>query len=45
MNVCRVLLKEDEYQKFPREQVMQLADLGFLGMMVDQKYGGAGLDT
>lgn len=24
---------------------MQLADLGFLGMMVDPKYGGAGMDT
>ena len=39
------VIERDEKQKFPREQVMKLADLGFLGMMVPQEYGGAGLDT
>src|SRR5438477_3946199 len=39
------VIERDEHQKFPREQIMKLADLGFMGMMVDQKYGGAGLDT
>lgn len=39
------VIERDELQKFPKEQVMTLADLGFLGMMVDPKYGGAGLDT
>lgn len=39
------VIERDEQQKFPREQVMQLADLGFLGMMVDPKYGGSGMDT
>src|SRR5215218_2890262 len=39
------VIERDELQKFPKEQVMQLADLGFLGMMVDPKYGGAGLDS
>src|ERR1035437_9023308 len=39
------VIERDELQKFPREQVMKLADLGFMGMMVDSKYGGAGLDT
>ena len=39
------VIDRDEQQKFPKEQVMQLADLGFLGMMVDSKYGGAGMDT
>src|SRR5262245_32869136 len=39
------VIERDENQKFPREQVMQLADLGFLGMMVAPKYGGAGMDT
>ena len=39
------VIERDEHQKFPKEQVMKLADLGFLGMMVDQKYGGAGMDT
>lgn len=39
------VIERDEKQLFPREQLSKLADLGFLGMMVDQKYGGAGLDT
>jgi len=39
------VIERDEKQKFPIEQVMKLADLGFLGMMVDPKYGGAGMDT
>ncbi len=39
------VIERDELQKFPKEQVMKLADLGFMGMMVDTKYGGAGLDT
>src|SRR5688572_16932884 len=39
------VIERDELQKFPREQVMKLADLGFMGMMVDPQYGGAGMDT
>ncbi|MBL0154042.1 MAG: acyl-CoA dehydrogenase [Chitinophagaceae bacterium] len=39
------VIERDEKQIFPREQVMKLAELGFLGMMVDPKYGGAGMDT
>ena len=39
------VIERDEHQKFPYEQVMKLADLGFLGMMVPTEYGGAGLDT
>lgn len=39
------VIERDEKQQFPRELVMQLADLGFMGMMVDPKYGGAGMDT
>jgi alkylation response protein AidB-like acyl-CoA dehydrogenase len=39
------VIERDEHQKFPREQVMKLADLGFMGMMVDPQYGGAGMDT
>ena len=39
------VIERDEKQQFPRELVLQLADLGFLGMMVDPKYGGAGMDT
>ena len=39
------VIDRDEHQKFPPDQVKQLGQLGFLGMMVDQKYGGSGLDT
>ena len=39
------VIERDEHQKFPHDQVMKLADLGFLGMMVSPEYGGAGLDT
>ncbi|HVZ24772.1 MAG TPA: acyl-CoA dehydrogenase [Sediminibacterium sp.] len=39
------VIERDEHQRFPREQAEKLADLGFMGMMVSQDYGGAGLDT
>jgi alkylation response protein AidB-like acyl-CoA dehydrogenase len=39
------VIERDEHQKFPKEQVMQLAELGFMGMMVAPQYGGAGMDT
>ena len=39
------VIERDEKQQFPKEQIMKLAELGFLGMMVDPKYGGAGMDT
>ncbi|WP_127132192.1 acyl-CoA dehydrogenase [Pseudoflavitalea rhizosphaerae] len=39
------VIERDEQQKFPYDQVYKLAELGFMGMMVDPKYGGSGLDT
>lgn len=39
------VIERDEHQKFPAEQVRKLGELGFLGMMVDEKYGGSGLDA
>jgi alkylation response protein AidB-like acyl-CoA dehydrogenase len=39
------VIERDEHQRFPREQVMKLAELGFMGMMVSTEYGGAGMDT
>jgi len=39
------VIERDEHQKFPKEQVMKLADLGFMGMMVNTEYGGSGMDT
>ena len=39
------VIERDEHQKFPKEQIMKLADLGFMGMMVSPEYGGSGMDT
>lgn len=39
------VIERDEQQKFPYDQVYKLAELGFMGMMVDPKYGGSGMDT
>jgi len=39
------VIERDEQQKFPKEQILKLADLGLLGMMVPVEYGGAGMDT
>ncbi len=39
------VIERDEKQQFPAEQIKKLAELGFLGMMVDPKYGGSGLDA
>ena len=39
------VIERDENQTFPAEQVKQLGELGFMGMMVDPKYGGGGMDT
>jgi alkylation response protein AidB-like acyl-CoA dehydrogenase len=39
------VIERDEKQIFPAEQIKKMGELGFLGMMVDLKYGGAGLDA
>ncbi|MGB2371201.1 MAG: acyl-CoA dehydrogenase [Flavobacteriales bacterium] len=39
------VIERDENQTFPTEQIKKLGELGFMGMMVDPKYGGAGMDT
>jgi len=39
------VIERDENQSFPTEQIKKLGELGFMGMMVDPKYGGAGMDT
>ncbi|TDD75840.1 acyl-CoA dehydrogenase family protein [Flavobacterium caseinilyticum] len=39
------VIERDEHSKFPTEQVKMMADLGFMGMMVDPKYSGSGLDS
>ncbi|MDX1470175.1 MAG: acyl-CoA dehydrogenase [Flavobacteriaceae bacterium] len=39
------VIERDEKQKFPDELVKKMADLGFMGIMVDPKYGGSGMDA
>ncbi|MGI8952319.1 MAG: acyl-CoA dehydrogenase family protein [Chitinophagaceae bacterium] len=39
------VIERDEHKIFPKEQILKLADLGFMGMMVSPEYGGSGLDT
>lgn len=39
------VIERDEKQQFPQEQIIKLAELGFMGMMVKPEYGGAGMDT
>ena len=39
------VIDRDEKQEFPHEQIKKMGELGFLGMMVDPKYGGGGMDT
>ncbi len=39
------VIERDEKAIFPTEQIKQLAELGFLGMMTDPKYDGGGMDT
>ncbi|MEY3850139.1 MAG: hypothetical protein RJA38_580 [Bacteroidota bacterium] len=39
------VIERDELQKFPTEEVKQLAELGFMGMMVSPENGGSGMDT
>ena len=39
------VIERDRDMKFPKDEVRQMAELGFLGMMVDPQYGGGGMDT
>jgi len=39
------VIERDRNMSFPTEEVQKMAELGFLGMMVDPQYGGGGMDT
>ena len=39
------VIERDDAQKFPFELVRKMGELGFMGMMVNEKYNGSGLDT
>ena len=39
------VIERDSTMSYPEDEVHQMAELGFLGMMVDPTYGGGGMDT
>ncbi len=39
------VIERDRQAKFPKEEVKQMAEMGFMGMMVSPEYGGNGMDT
>ena len=39
------VIERDEKEEFPYVAVKKMGDLGFMGMMVAEQYGGAGLDA
>lgn len=39
------VIDRDREMRFPKDEIRQLGELGFMGMMVDPKYGGGGMDT
>jgi len=44
-NIAPFVMKYDETQEFPFEIINQLAELGFLGIIFPEEYGGAGFST
>ena len=43
--IAPTAIERDKNEEFPTEIVKQMAELGLMGMMVDPKYEGAGMDT
>ena len=39
------VIERDGKAEFPKDQIKMMGELGFLGMMIPEKYGGAGMDT
>jgi len=39
------VIERDNKQEFPKEQIRKMGELGFMGMMVDPKYNGGGMDS
>ena len=42
-NIRPVVMKYDESQEFPMDIIRQLGELGFMGVIFPEEYGGAGL--
>ena len=44
--VCKPgVIQRDTTMQYPYDEVKQMSELGFMGMMVDPLFGGSGLDT
>ena len=43
--LAKSVIERDEKEEFPYDSVRKMGELGFMGMMVPEQYGGAGLDT
>jgi alkylation response protein AidB-like acyl-CoA dehydrogenase len=43
--LIKEVIDRDTNKIYPREQLRQMGELGFMGMIVDGKYGGTGMDT
>lgn len=43
--VAKDAAERDQTAQFPSHHVKKMAELGFMGIMIDPKYGGNGLDT
>ncbi|MFM1888604.1 MAG: hypothetical protein RL501_891, partial [Bacteroidota bacterium] len=39
------VIERDVHGLWPKEQIAQMGELGFMGMMVDPQWGGSGLDS
>ncbi|HRF37971.1 MAG TPA: acyl-CoA dehydrogenase family protein, partial [Saprospiraceae bacterium] len=39
------VIERDSKMQYPYEEIRQMGELGFLGMMVSPQYGGGGMDT
>jgi len=39
------VIERDTHMTYPKDEIRQMAELGFMGMMVDPQYGGGGMDT
>jgi alkylation response protein AidB-like acyl-CoA dehydrogenase len=39
------VIERDTHMTYPKDEVRQMAELGFLGMMASPEYGGGGMDT
>ena len=39
------IIERDQHSRFPRKQINKMGELGLMGMMVPEKWGGSGFNT